>query len=88
MEDLKEENAQEKLKEFVGDDVFISIHGIIELQVMYEDFNYFINKKRFLISSKQGNEINIDMGSIEKMVANEHKVFIYMDNDQEIILEL
>lgn len=88
MEDLKEEKAKEKLKEFVGDNVFISIQGIIELQVMYENFNYFINKKRFLISSKQGNEINIDMGSIEKMVANEHKVFIYMDNDQEIILEL
>ena len=88
MEKTNEEKAIEKLQSFLGEDVFISINGIISMQIIYENFKFFMNKKHILMCDKFANELDVQMGSIEIIKSNDCKVILQLDNDQEITLEL
>ena len=88
MENMSEEKVKDTLQTFLGKDVFIFIKGIIDIELLYEDFSYFMNKNRFLMCDKMAHEINIEMGSIEIMKANEDKVILKLDNEQKITLQL
>lgn len=85
---MNEEKIKEKLEELKGQDVFILINGVITLTLMYKGFDYFMNKNRFLICNKEGNEINIETSSIEKIEADDIKVIIKLDNEQQIFIQL
>ncbi len=88
MENMSDEKVKDTLQSFLGKEVTIRIKGIIDLELIYEDFSYFINKNRFLMCNKFSNEINIEMGGVEIMKANEFKVILQLSNDEEIILQL
>lgn len=88
MENMSNEKVKETLQSFLEKEVLISINGIISMQFMYEGFSYFINKNRFLMCDNSGHEINIEMGNVEIIKANDLKVVISLDNEQEITLQL
>lgn len=88
MENMTEEKVNDTLQSFIGNEVFITIEGVIDIEVMYEDFNYFMNKNRFLISDKTSHEINIEMANVEIMKSNNDKVVLKLDNEQEVTLQL
>lgn len=88
MENMTEEKVNDTLQSFIGNEVFIKIEGVIDIEVMYEDFNYFMNKNRFLMSDKTSHEINIEMANVEIMKANNDKVVLKLDNEQEVTLQL
>lgn len=88
MENMTEEKVKDTLQSFLGKDVFIVIKGVIDLEIIYEDFNYFMNKNRFLMCDKMAHEINVEMANVEIMKANDFKVILKLDNEEEITLQL
>lgn len=88
MENMTEEKVKDTLQSFLGKDVFIRIEGVIDIELTYEDFSYFMNKNRFLMCDKTSHEINVEMGNVEIMKANEFKVVLKLDNEEEITLQL
>lgn len=88
MEEIEEKDLEKVLNSFVGQEVTITINGVISLDIVYEEFRYLLNISRLLISDKRANEINIDFSFISKILCNDKSVKLFLENSEEALLEL
>lgn len=83
----RDDNLEEKLREFIGKNVIITQSGFLENKYSIQKLKYFIEYEVLNITDERSkNYLKINLSQIYKIRINKKNIKLYLDNDTIIYL--